>query len=114
MTRITDEDGEGGFVVVSTDRPALLDEISTSADAVAEVFWPINCTIHDNPELGYKEVIAHAALTKFMRAQPGWKVTPSAYGYATAWVAVYDSGKRGPVVSFNAEMGKSLSQPETR
>jgi metal-dependent amidase/aminoacylase/carboxypeptidase family protein len=26
----------------------------------------------------------------------------------TAWVAAYDSGKKGPVVSFNAEMGAHI------
>ncbi|PNP42297.1 hypothetical protein TGAMA5MH_05979 [Trichoderma gamsii] len=39
-----------------------------------------------------------------MKSQSGWVVTPSAYGMETAWVAVFDTGKRGPVVSFNAEM----------
>ena len=40
-------------------------------------------------------------------------MTPSAYGMATAWVAAYDSGKRGPVVSFNVEMGSFLFAPQT-
>ncbi|KAM7183182.1 peptidase M20 [Naviculisporaceae sp. PSN 640] len=39
-----------------------------------------------------------------MQSRPGWKVTRSAYGIKTAWTAVYDSGRPGPVVSFNAEM----------
>lgn len=85
-----------------------LDAISSYIDSLAPTLWPINHKIHDNPELGFKEFIAHDTLTKFMQSQHGWKVTPSAYGMETAWVAEYNSGKKGPVVSFNAEMGQSL------
>lgn len=119
MTNILlSEEEEDGFVVVSVDcdgdiaasssapRPQLLDAIERVADEAGEAFWPVNKKIHDNPELGYKEYIAHDALTAFMRGRKGWKVTPSAYGYKTAWIAVFDSGKRGSVVSFNAEMGE--------
>ncbi|KAI5370007.1 Putative peptidase M20, xaa-Arg dipeptidase, bacterial exopeptidase dimerization [Septoria linicola] len=38
-----------------------------------------------------------------MEQQPGWHVTRSAYQIDTAFVAVFDSGRPGPVVSFNAE-----------
>ncbi|KAI0161166.1 hypothetical protein GGR52DRAFT_576568 [Hypoxylon sp. FL1284] len=85
-------------------QPGYLGEISNFLDSIAGDLWPINKKIHDNPELGYEEFIAHETLTKFMASRPGWKVTPSAYGMATAWVAVFDSGKKGPVVSFNVEM----------
>nr|UWK20189.1 peptidase m20 domain protein [Trichoderma psychrophilum] len=81
-----------------------LDDINRAVEDLADMFWPINKKIHDNPERGFKEFIAHDALTKYMRCQPGWAVTPSAYGMDTAWVAVSDTGRRGPVVSFNAEM----------
>ena len=91
-------------------RPAFLDDISAAVDDLAASFWPINKTIHDNPELAYEEHHAHHVLTRFMAAQDGWRVTRSAYGIDTAWVAVYDSGRRGPVVSFNAEMGEALEQ----
>jgi len=84
-----------------------LGEISGFIDDIASELWEINKTIHDNPELGYKEFIAHKILTNFMAKQHGWKVTPSAYGLATAWVAVFNSGKKGPVVSYNVEMGAS-------
>ncbi|KAL3961116.1 hypothetical protein ACCO45_006233 [Purpureocillium lilacinum] len=88
----------------SAGRLAFLDDISAAVDDLAASFWPINKTIHDNPELAYEEHHAHHVLTRFMAAQDGWCVTRSAYGIDTAWVAVYDSGRRGPVVSFNAEM----------
>ncbi|KAF4302434.1 putative peptidase m20 [Botryosphaeria dothidea] len=89
------------WVLVSPD---YLGEIGSYIDTIADSLWPINKKIHDNPELGYKEYIAHEALTSFLKKQDGWKVTPSAYGMETAFVAVFDSGKKGPVVSFNAEM----------
>ncbi|GJC80840.1 peptidase M20 domain-containing protein 2 [Colletotrichum liriopes] len=111
MSPIEDDD----FILVShadahaypftgSSSPEYLDEISSVVADLAESLWPVNKKIHDNPELGYREFIAHETLTAFMRTQPGWKVTPSAYGMETAWVAVWDSGRKGPVVSFNAEM----------
>jgi metal-dependent amidase/aminoacylase/carboxypeptidase family protein len=89
------------------DKPQFLDDISQYVDSMASQLWPVNKTIHDNPELGFEEFIAHEALTKFFSKQKGWKVTPSAYGMATAWVAEWDSGKKGPVISYNVEMGLS-------
>lgn len=106
-----------GFVLVSLvheaanlkhdDKPLYLDDISEYVDGIADQLWPVNIKVHDNPELGFEEFIAHATLTAFFKAQAGWKVTPSAYGMATAWVAEWDSGKKGPVISYNVEMGKS-------
>lgn len=84
-----------------------LETISAFIDTISPVLRPINLEIHDNPELGYKEHHAHKVLTEFMSTQKGWTVTPHAYGIETAFIAVYDSGKKGPVVSFNAEYGAS-------
>jgi hypothetical protein len=117
------DDEESGYVVIrsiwgnrpldhplqrhSTYLPGLLPEIDRIIDEDhANQFWPVNKKIHDNPEQGYEEFIAHDALTGYMDRQEGWEVTRSAYGIKTAWVAVYDSGLPGPVVSFNAEMGE--------
>lgn len=104
-------DQDDDWVLVSHDasddepEPPYLRDISAYVDSIADSLWPVNKTIHDNPELGYEENIAHDTLIRFMRSQGGWKVTPSAYGLRTAWVAVHDSGRNGPVVSFNVEMG---------
>jgi hypothetical protein len=72
----------------------------------------LSLTIHDNPEVRNKEFIAHEALTKFISEQDAkgqkWEVTPSAYGIGTAFVAVFDSGREGAVVSFNAEYGELI------
>jgi hypothetical protein len=107
LTAIMNQDDD--WVLVSRDvnkpEPAYLRDISSYIDSIADSLWPVNKTIHDNPELGYEEYIAHDTLVQFMKSQGGWKVTPSAYGIETAWVAVHDSGRKGPVVSFNVEMG---------
>lgn len=82
-----------------------LNSISTTIDKLSPVLRPVNLAIHDDPELGYHEVHAHELLTNFFSQQKGWKVTPHAYGIDTAFVAVFDSGRKGPVVSFNIEYG---------
>ena len=90
-----------------TATPDYLPDISHVVNQLESLLWPLNCFIHENPELAYQEHKAHDALTSFMRSREGWHVTPSAYGMETAWRALYDSGMPGPVVSFNAEMGMS-------
>ncbi|KAH8203875.1 hypothetical protein TruAng_001939 [Truncatella angustata] len=107
------EVAEEDFVLIyhsdATDNPggadaAYVKEIDEFVEKISGELWAVNKYIHDNPELGDEEHKAHALLTNFMKSRGGWKVTPSAYGIATAWVAVFDTGKKGPVVSFNVEM----------
>ncbi|KAH3984072.1 hypothetical protein HBH64_117260 [Parastagonospora nodorum] len=81
-----------------------LGDINDSVESLQSSLWPLNQYIHDNPELAFAEYKAHDALTKYIRSFAGWEVTISAYGIETAWIATYDSGRDGPVVSFNAEM----------
>lgn len=89
------------------DFPEHLSDIDTLIDNNARSLWPLCNFIHEHPELAYREYKAHHALTDFIRARDeGWEVMPSAFGIATAWIAVHDSGKPGPVVSFNVEMGE--------
>ncbi len=83
-----------------------LNFISNYIDSLSATLRPISLKIHDNPELNFKEFIAHKTLTDFLETRKGWKVTPSACGIATAFIAEYDSGKEGPVISHNAEYGK--------
>lgn len=88
--------------------------ISDHVDRLSTSLRKASLEIHDNPELRYKEFRAHDILTSLVEQQgSGWEVTRSAYGIATAFVAVYDSGRKGPVVSFNAEYGVTLSQTST-
>ncbi len=90
---------------LSHDDGRFLDFISSYIDSLDEILRSINLRIHDHPELNYEEFIAHETLTSFLRTRHGWKVSPSAYGIATAFVAEFDSGREGPVVSFNAAHG---------
>lgn len=108
------EEVDEGFILVpkdggdADDAPdEYLSDIDDFVGSLADSLWPLNLFIHANPELAFNEFKAHDALTRFMRSQRGWHVTSSAYGLKTAWTAVYDSGRKGPVVSFNAEMGTS-------
>lgn len=88
-----------------------LDAISHYTESISSCLCNISLEIHDHPELQYKEYHAHQVLTEFLKSQNGWQVTSSAYGIGTAFVAVYDSGKKGPTVSFNAEYGMLDTNP---
>jgi len=88
-----------------TNARDILKDINEHVESCATPLWVLNKFIHDNPELAFQEHKAHDALTTFMDAKNGWLVTKSAYGLETAWIAEYESGKPGPIVSFNAEMG---------
>jgi hypothetical protein len=82
-----------------------LHDIDDFIGGLQSSLWPLNQYIHDNPELAFEEHKTHDALTNYMQSHEDWQITTSAYGIKTAWIAAYDSGKAGPVVSFNAEMG---------
>ena len=85
-----------------------LSGIDNYINSLRQPLWSLNSFIHENPEVAFNERKAHEILTTFMRSQ-GWKVTMSACGIETAWIATYDSGRQGPVLSFNAEMGMETS-----
>lgn len=89
--------------------PDYISSISKCIDEWSSTLRPISLKIHDNPELNYKEHVAHATLVAFFQSLKGWEVVPKAYGINTAFIAMFDSGRKGPVVSFNAEYGKQLS-----
>jgi hypothetical protein len=82
--------------------------VSEHIESLSKSLRVLSLDIHDHPEIRNKEFHAHEILTRFIKEQKlqDWVVTPSAYGIATAFVAVFDSGRKGPVVSFNAEYGE--------
>ncbi|ETS85116.1 hypothetical protein PFICI_03141 [Pestalotiopsis fici W106-1] len=90
-------------VVSLPNVPALADVVLSATDEqqilldTAERFhqqlWDINKTIHDNPELCYKEFKAHDAITSFLEAN-GLETTNHAYGLDTSFVAEYGQGGR--------------------
>jgi len=107
-----DDSGNGDIITANDNNDAdYASIISEHIDALSTSLRQLSLTIHDNPEVRNKEFIAHEAITKFISNQEGqkWEVTPSAYGIGTAFVAVFDSGWEGSVVSFNAEYGEFLS-----
>ena len=95
--------------VLQNNSPKPLSDIDRCVDELRDVLWALNEFIHTNPEVAFKEYKAHDALTTFMCSQNGWKVTPHACGIETAWTAIFDTGWKGPVLSFNVEMGQSIS-----
>ena len=99
------------FQAPAVDQNASQDElfnfVSSHIDSISDAMRPLSLKIHDNPEVNYKEYIAHKTLTDFMKTRKGWKVTTSAYDIPTAFIAQYDSGKKGPVISYNAEYGEN-------
>ncbi|KAF2730113.1 hypothetical protein EJ04DRAFT_545921 [Polyplosphaeria fusca] len=98
---------DDSFIIVAAESQHFDDILELLSNYIAQLrpkLWPLNTYIHTHPELAFKERKAHHALTSFLRSHPQWTVKLSAYGLETAWTATYDSGKAGPVVSFNAEM----------
>ncbi|KAK4700517.1 Xaa-Arg dipeptidase, partial [Phenoliferia sp. Uapishka_3] len=86
--------------------PVPENEIATLSEAIDKLngeLRTLSLYIHDNPEVAWKEIKAHDALTKFME-EHGFRVTRHAYGLATAWEATFEHGSGGPVVGFNSEM----------
>lgn len=90
---------------VQDTSPKYLSEIDGYIDRLQDTLWPLNKYMHDEPEIAFKERKAHDALTTFMRSKKGWAVFPHAFGLETSWEAVFDTGRDGPAISFNAEMG---------
>lgn len=90
---------------------SILANIDGFIDELEPILWTLNTYIHSHPEFAFDEHKAHDALCTLMESRPGWVVTRSAYGMATAWSAVYDSGRPGLFVNFNAEMGAHVLYP---
>ncbi|KAG0088242.1 hypothetical protein BGZ93_010506 [Podila epicladia] len=62
----------------------LLEAIEKASDDLRQ----LSLTIHDNPEVGYQETLAHKTLTDYLVKQ-GFHVTKSACGIETAFIAEY-------------------------
>ncbi|KAG0234819.1 hypothetical protein BGW41_000998 [Actinomortierella wolfii] len=65
-------------------------DVHDAIDAASQSLREVSLKIHSNPELGYKEFIAHETLTNFVEAQ-GFKVQRHACDIETAFVAEYES-----------------------
>ncbi|RIB23049.1 hypothetical protein C2G38_2139918 [Gigaspora rosea] len=81
----------------------LQDIVFQAIDEVSEELREISLKINDKPELAKEERFAHELLVNYLKKK-GFKVTPSAYGIETAFVAEFQSKiGEGRVVSFNSE-----------
>lgn len=65
-------------------------------------FYEVSTYIGENPELGHEEFKACEALTTLLKKH-GFDVTIGTSGLATAFEAVFDSGKEGPSIGYMAE-----------
>ncbi|WP_373314416.1 M20 family metallopeptidase [Xylanibacillus composti] len=72
-----------------------LDEHRSEFAAVSKAIW-------ENPELGHREFYASSLLTDLL-AKFGFAVNQGTAGMETAFTAVYDSGKEGPVLGYLSE-----------
>ncbi|KAK8854755.1 hypothetical protein IAR55_003494 [Kwoniella newhampshirensis] len=77
------------------------DAVFEAVDAIDKDMRALNLAIHDNPELGFKEVKAHANLVAALTKLGFTLSNPSSL--PTAFVATYTHGKGGRVFGFNSE-----------
>ncbi|WWD19101.1 hypothetical protein CI109_103559 [Kwoniella shandongensis] len=77
------------------------DAVFEAIDAVDKDMRALNLAIHDNPELMFKEVKAHAHLVSALTKLGFTLTNPSSL--PTAFVATYTHGKGGRVFGFNSE-----------
>lgn len=70
-----------------------VDHISTTIRAISSNVSKLSQTIHKNPELGFKETVAHDAITALL-IKEGFTVRRHAYGLDTSFEAEFGSGGR--------------------
>ncbi|KAG0342537.1 hypothetical protein BG000_003893 [Podila horticola] len=63
-------------------------DILEAIEKASEDLRQLSLIIHDNPEIGYQETLAHKTLTDYLVKQ-GFHVTKSACGIETAFIAEY-------------------------
>ncbi|KAF9378202.1 hypothetical protein CPB97_009722 [Podila verticillata] len=63
-------------------------DLLEAIDKASEDLRKLSLTIHDNPEVGYQETLAHKTLTDYLIKQ-GFHVTKHACGIETAFIAEY-------------------------
>lgn len=77
-------------------------QIIAAVDLLAARATELALNIHANPELSFEEVNSAAALIAPLRAA-GFEIEEELGGLPTAFRAIYDSGKPGPVIALLAE-----------
>ena len=82
------------------DMESLQSQIIADIDTAREVIYDLSRRIHDNPELGFKEVQASSWIADLLENH-GFKVQRGICKFPTAFRATYGKGK--PAISFLAE-----------
>jgi metal-dependent amidase/aminoacylase/carboxypeptidase family protein len=95
--------GDGSFPRGRPFQHASLATAEQAVDDISHELAQLSKKLHENPELGFEEHIAHDSLTDYMRTT-GFKVTRKAYGLQTAWKATFEHGTGGPTIGINSEM----------
>lgn len=67
--------------------------VNSKLDELSPGLHQVNKTLHANPELAYKEFIAHDTITAYLE-KLGFKVNKSAWGLATSFDASIGSGDK--------------------
>ncbi|KON87731.1 amidohydrolase [Sporosarcina globispora] len=76
--------------------------ILNQIDELQDDFYKISTYIGENPELGHEEFKACKVLTEELKKN-GFSVEIGTCGLPTAFTAIYDSGKEGPVIGYMSE-----------
>lgn len=79
----------------------LKDDLAVAVDRLGDELERLSHRIHQNPELGYREVKASAWLVEFLAAQ-GFKVERGVAGVETAFRATLETGE-GPTIAIMCE-----------
>jgi hypothetical protein len=84
-----------GATLVSHVRASDLSQLPSFLKQTSDTAFPalkkVAVQIHENPELGRNEHLAHKLITDyFVGLDKGWEVTPHAYGMDTAFTAVFE------------------------
>lgn len=93
----------GAALAASIAGDGLARDESAGLRAVLPVAEQAYRFLHENPELGKAEHKAHAYLTQQLAAIGGLELVKSTLA-PTAVIAVFDTGRAGPVVALRAEM----------
>ncbi|MGD6969124.1 M20 family metallopeptidase [Rossellomorea vietnamensis] len=80
----------------------LKQRVAEEIDGLKTIFDEISIYIGENPELGHEEFKASKVLSETLEKH-GFEVEMGTCGLPTAFRAVFDSGKEGPVIGFMAE-----------
>lgn len=91
-------------------RSQIADFVSEYIDSVTETLQQTSFVNNYNLGSNFRATMSHQALTKFIGARKGWKVTPSAYDVDNAFVAEYDSGCSGTNIGIDVEYGEGKGQ----